>query len=212
MNNLKEMLLEGLTPANEMYVDIDLESDYKWGRGWNLEEKNRFEKEVYGKLKDIGYSVSTPKMDCEAPTLTRGRATSIIHPDGKIDYSVPDSLSLYLHPMCFSGYARQEDIDEIVKVLDSCESVYKVRVRTEIAYFLIDSAYKNLLAKHSIAILEWAKEYKKHRGNLYDIGFDFAKKFRVPRVGDSHGCLSSGDTDIDFIENAVIIFGGLGLL
>lgn len=187
-------LTKDLEIAKEKRVHIHLNSDYKWGRGWTEEESKRFDNEVLSAFKEAGYTVKEEKSSFSSPTLTKGGSR----------------LNIYMHPMDFSGYATQEEIDEILEILSSCECVSVRDVLTEDIYDLNNWEYKNLLAKNAKEILVLAKEAKKKR-RLSEFAFDFAKSHRVPRYGDS-GALTSDDVDISFIETFCKIAEGLDLL
>ena len=199
MENLKEKLLIGLTPIEEKLVHINIVTDYRWGFGWTEAQARNFQDEVFSKLRDAGYEIEKPKETYSAYIL---RMPNLM-----------DHTSLHLHPMDFSGYARIEDISKIIGVLKTCKCVYEIATpKCKDVYNLTDKEYKETLSKYSNDILEWVKTYKEKGLPMYDIGFSFAQNYRIPRLGNSSECYSSGDADIEFIENAVIIFEGLGLL
>lgn len=199
MNNLKTKLLEGLVPAEEKLVHINIVSDYRWGYGWTEAQARNFRDEVFPKLKDAGYEIEKPKETYSAYTLRMPNRM--------------DHTSLHLHPMDFSGYARIEDIIKIIGILKTCKCVYEIATpKCKDVYNLTEAQYKDVLAKNSKDILEWAKAYKEKGLPMYDIAFQFAQEYRIPCYGMSTGCLSSSDVDIQFIETSVKVFEGLGLM
>ena len=100
--------------ADEEAVIIRINSDYKWGSGWTIEEKELFENTVYPALLSKGFIIEREHDGIGCPHL---KSTDI---NNKMD--------LYLHPMEFTGYIRIEDLEKVIIALkDECEGVAEIK-------------------------------------------------------------------------------------
>ena len=187
--------------ANERRVRIAIEGDYKWGSGWTSSQEKRFEEEVYPRLRKAGYSIKEPKNRDSCPDLVSPYANN--------------HLKLYMHPMEFVGYANEDDIKKISGILSECKDViYKVSIDTkQEVYDLSDRQYKDLILSHSREITNIIRDCYLKQGEsvLWDIGFEFARECRIPRLGDKSG-MSSGDIDIETVQTIAQIAKELGYL
>lgn len=173
--------LDKLKVSEYKYVNIQIDSDYQWGSGWTSEQEQRFINEVYPKLREAGYSIN-------APTMTGACNTLSVKGDEHTD--------IYMHPMNFTGYAKVEDIEKLEALLSSCKCIDNVNIiRKDDCYDLSDHNYRKLIAAHAKEIMACLDE----KDSKYDVGFDFAKKHRIPRIGDKMG-LSSFDVDFSAVE------------
>lgn len=184
--------LENIHPAVERKVSIHITTDYKWGRGWTLNEERAFVREVYPKLREAGYYIEQGSESFSCDTLHKATEAGF--------WNKRNKLSLYMHPMEYSGYASPEDIAIIKSTLEDCRTVYSVdEIRTSLVYDLSDSEYEELLARNITGI----RDYFTHNNRPFD-AFDFARNYRLPRIGDGPA-LCSGDTDIRFLSSAKIM-------
>ena len=187
-------LKHNFKPAKELKVRIPITTDYQWGTAWTLEQQKAWTSEVYDALLRAGYKMTPSDVSGGCATL-----------------HTPEKFSrgeLYLHPMEFTGYMPQEDIDKIVEILEGCKTVYKVgKPQIAVVYEASDDMYRKCLADNADVIVEWLKDNKE----LWNAGFDFAEKYRIPRVGDE--CvLCSNQVDIVFIETLVRVLEKIGVL
>lgn len=187
----------GLKESVYKKVRINLISAYKWGRGWTPSEAETFKNEVFPALERAGFVIKegTSYGGCE--TLT--------------DKEKFSSTYLYLHPMEFTGYMKDEDIEKVLDVVRNCSCIERVEApQIEIAYGVTDQEYASILAEHSKEILEMAREAKEKK-KLYDFEFDFMRMHRIPRVGDS-SCLSSSDFEYKWLNSFIKVMESLELL
>ena len=140
-------------------------------------------------LKKAGFSIEKEKDDFSCPILK-----------GKNSF---EKTYAYLHPMEFTGYAKEEDIQKILNVLEKCDRdvveeayLFKKSIVSELS----DFDYKKLLIKNTSKIARWQDEMVASGCHERELGMEFAKEYRIPRVGDKSGCLSSGDIDVEFVE------------
>jgi hypothetical protein len=185
---LKEHLLSGLSFADEKKVRIPIVTNYQWGSGWTKEDSIKFDNDVLQRLKNAGYIIKDGDISGSSPTLTTKRLSA---------------MDIYLHPMEFTGYAKIEDIEKILDILYDCKangaSIHDIgEVQISDVYKFDDYHYQKILFANSKEILEWMKDNKKENYHMFDLEFDFAQKFRIPRVGDG-SALSSTDVDIETI-------------
>ena len=179
---------------------IKINTAYKWGSGWNSQEAiihsgsgraaaDAFYEEVYGKLRDAGFQLIPSDIEGSCPTLT----------DKKFG---AEKMSLYLHPMEFTGYATQAQIDAITALLEECETVNFVQViRNEPVYFLPDCQYREILQYNAKEIARYAAEhYRPGWRCTGQVGFDFASEARLPRYGQG-SAKSSDDVDIQTVND-----------
>ena len=175
--------------SDYLATHIFITTDYKWGRGWTIDEANRFENEVYPALEAKGYKIISDDFSMACPHIQK---------DGFLE-----ELDLYFHPMQLTGYAKQEEIDEIVDVLKNCKSVYSVdEVRAEKVYDLTEYQYDKMLESNIPEILEWMEDYKKKNRSTYDMPMAFARECRLPaKCFSVGGARSSSDVDCVFIQH-----------
>lgn len=185
--------LDNLRLSEYKIVNISIEgSGYEVG-GWSsVVDMQRFENEVYQKLRDAGYTINEPSMSGASHTLT----ANDIH------------TSLYLHPTSFTGYAKPSDIEQITAILNDCSCLNKATVvKAADCYDLTDAEYTRLIYAHAKEITECLSS----KTSRYDVGFQFAEKHRIDRVGDkASGVLSSNDVDIKAVEAIYDIAKNLG--
>lgn len=187
----------GLTESVYKKVRINLITAYKWGRGWTSSEAEAFKNEVFPALERAGFVIKegTSYGGCE--TLT-----------DKENFS---QTYLYLHPMEFTGYLKDEDIEKVLNVVKNCTCIERVEApQIEIAYDVTDEEYASILADHSKELLEMMREAKEKK-RLYDFEFDFMRGYRIPRVGDS-SCLSSSDFEYKWLNSFIKVMENLELL
>ena len=194
---LHEVLLKGLEVSPCKKVRINIRSAYKWGSGWSSMQATLFKEEVLGTLRNAGYKIKESDISGSCPSI--------------IGKTWNDRINLYLHPMEFTGYAKIEDIINIMTILKSCKQVYEVmEPQMDDVYDLSDSQYRNLILTHTNDILEiWKAKKQNPNYWMHDFGMDFAKEGRVPRVGDSSGVLSSLDMDVALLDTMQEIFAQL---
>ena len=193
-----ETLRDGLEFSEYKHIRINLNSAYKWSRGWTPREKNEFESCIYSKMQDAGFKIKDGEFDGSCERLKKSRS----------------SLDIYMHPMEFTGYATEEELNKIVEVLNDCTEVCEITgIYTEDVYALTEDYYIKVLAQHSEELLEYFRKLKSKRMNAtWDIPYEFARRYRIPRVGDCEGCLSCSDADIKFLTHFGLIAEGLGLI
>lgn len=169
-------------------VHIHIASAYQMGKGWTERDSSLFERELYPKLREAGFRIELPKDDWGCPHL-KGMTRS----EGRLD--------LYMHPMEFTGYVTEEQLQKVVKVLNSCDKdiIKGVRVSSiRDCYDLSDTQYEEMIVARAKEILSFCD--KKTRSD--DIALDFARECRLQRVGDSTG-ISSSDIDVRAVKNIV---------
>lgn len=195
-------LRENLKVSEYVHVRIDLDSAYKWGRGWTPVEAEAFKEDVYPKLEEAGFKIEIAKNSYSSDYLKT---------------VTPSPTSIYMHPMEFTGYATAEEVDKMVAALKSCTTCEIRDVQTKETYKLSDYSYRKLLEEHSKEILELVKEAKSKCSEHFkfdatNFAFRFAEKYRVPRVGDNSGVLGNSDVDCEWIINFIGITEALGLV
>ncbi len=188
--------------AKEHNVQIRLISDYKWGSGWTSSQAEKFEDIVYDALRNASkdFYIEPCKDDLGCPHLKSREWRN--------------KLDLYLHPQEFTGYANPEDLRLILKTLEKeCKDViYNIDLNIDRkVYDLTDAAYNELLFNNAKEIADKAAEIKAKYGHFGDIGFDYARECRIPRVGDGVG-LGWSDTDIQAVSNIVKVADKLGYI
>ena len=193
---------------------ISINSAYKWGRGWNASEKQEFENVVYPALMDAGYDIVHSKSSGVCPSLYLKEDSC--HLFNQVGYMCDNKKipSLYLHPMEFTGYIPKEDAEKIVSILnDKCKSVCSAELTyCKPVYDMSDEEYASLIVKHSKEIVDFAL---KEGNDLFikypsELGFEFAKNCRIPRIGDLTGGYTCSDTDVKTVEAIVTIAKNLG--
>lgn len=182
-------------------VTIALQTDYMDGSGWNAAQRHRFKSEVYPALEKAGYSIKNLGDKW-------GPCPDLVSP------SPSNKLCLYMHPQAFTGYGRMDDIDRIIDVLQECKSVYDVRLHYhEPVYDISDYQYKDMILSRSDEIIKCLQDAVVRGDYLHpsDIGFEFARNNRIPRIGDGSG-ISFSDTDVQVIRDIYLIAEKQGLL
>lgn len=97
--------------APERNINIQIKTDYEWGSGWTGTQQQKFKDIVFPKLQEAGFIIKEPKNSFGCETLHSP------DPNNKMD--------IYMHPMEFTGYAREADIKKIYDVFtDSPEVIY----------------------------------------------------------------------------------------
>lgn len=177
-------LTKGLTPSGVKQVEIGIETAYQWGIGWTSRDARQFEKEVYPKLEEAGYTIIPDKYATSAPSLLKEN----------------DAVTnLYLHPLKFSGYAYQEDIDAICDILKTCSTVKEVREPfCQDTYDITNEEYAQILTEHEDEIREYYGYLKEVGGALENC---FIKNYRIPRIGDHTGLISSDDFEFKWLHD-----------
>lgn len=177
--------------APERNINIQIKTDYEWGSGWTGTQQQKFIDVIFPKLKEAGFIIKDPKDNFGCETLHSP------DPDNKMD--------IYMHPMEFTGYAREADIKKIYDVFtDSPEVIYnKALLYSKQVYDVSDEQYLEILKDNEPRIrehLESMKDARAYEYMLMDAGFDFAKIARIPRIGD-HAGYSARDVDIAFVQD-----------
>lgn len=188
-------LTENLQYSDYRKVRIGIDSAYKWGQGWTHQDAEVFHVQVINGLFDAGFTIKSEKHSGSSPSII-----------GKNQF---DPTYLYLHPMEFTGYMKTEDVKKVLEVLNSCDCVSVYKTELGDVYELSDVEYGKILAKHSAEILNFVRSYNDEHGNLYECGLDFIKKYRIPRVGDTNGVISSSDFECIWIDNFINILKNL---
>ena len=171
------------------------------GTCWTVAQANRFKNAVYNALENHGYTITPSDLSGGCPTLSKK--------------GFREKLSLYMHPNEFSGYATEEQIQDICNILKrECADVCMVTsVRKEEVYDMTEDEYEEVLAENSPAIIEWMRTYKRNHPNSFYMDMEFAERFR-PKLSCFSACggRSSSDVDCKFIRNLEIIAEKNGLL
>lgn len=181
-------------------VTIAIRTDYMDGTGWNKGQATAFEEDVYPVLELAGFKLVEAEQKAYCPYIRS------VERDNK--------LNLYLHPQAITGDGKMDDIAKIIDTLKECPTVYDVRLHYhEPVYDISDHAYHEFLLEHSDEIIkciqnavfrgEWM-----HKG---EIGFDFARECRIPRIGDGSG-ISFSDVDVQTVRDIYMIAEKNGLL
>lgn len=188
---------KSLTVAEEHRVQLSLDSNYQWGTGWKSnEDMIAFERSVYKALfSDKNYFIEEDEKWGGCPHLKSRK---------------DDNMDLYIHPMELTGYATPEDIRNIQQILSNkCRDVVfgtELTIDEEV-YLLSDSDYKAVLHANAGRIRELLEKAYDEGYNPYksDVGYDFARECRIPRVGDGSG-LGLFDTDVQVITDMAEVF------
>ena len=186
-------------------VRIELDTEYKWGRGWvSREARNRFDMITENALLMNDFSVRQPKFAMSCPTIVFDEKE--------------DGLSLYFHPMELTGYVPEDQLNKLLNVLreDCKEVIGDVRlVRNEPCYDLSDKDYADLIKSKSKEIVKCIKEERRKHGydilnNIFEIGADFAREVRIPRAGKDNPGYYPDDADIKAIMDVCMTAKKLG--
>lgn len=171
--------------SKQRKVRINILTDYRWGEdtNWDSTKDNSFRKYMKERFNEFGLNVEESKNHYICDRLQG------------------DDYNIYMHPKAFTGYATEDVVNTILKVLKSCPMVYQIdKPILSGVYLISDEEYKNIMRDNIIDILEWIRQYKKTHKMTYNIGFDFAKETRIPRVNQG-SCYTSSDVDVVFIDS-----------
>lgn len=172
--------------ASELETNLRITGLYEDGVGYVVNQFD-YTDDVYPKLEAAGYVIKESPISGACPTLTK--------PGTK--------MSLYMHPENYSGHACIADINQVKDILMLCPLVRKVEILYEKKVMdLSDLDYKHLLIQNSKRIIKEIKAFLDEGGVVHssEIGFDFARNARIPRVGDKSG-LFIHDTDIQAVTD-----------
>ena len=193
-----------IVEAEHHRIYINLYTAYQNGSGWGSEEAIRdygsaeaaseaFRTEITSKLEECGFSLTSPPAHSgTCPTLYSKKENQLLN----------DKLSVYLHPMEFSGYASEKQLQAIMEVLDTCETVKDYHLtRDQIVYDVKDWQYETILKANAERIARHiAEHYPPKRRYPDEVAFDFARECRIDRPGDS-SALTSSDIDIKIVTD-----------
>lgn len=189
-----------LEPSEFKRVYIGIHSDYQMGTGWTEKQANTFHTEVHNKLRSYGFTVDEPKDSYSCAILSKGYKH--------------DKTYLYLHPMEFTGYIRDEDCEKVMSALAECKCIkdFTLKFQHE-CYDLRDVQYSNLITQNAMNIINRFKENydKTDKSVIDDFAWEFAKNNNIPRVGDKSG-FSSDDIGYNTIRNILTVAKELGAL
>lgn len=170
------------------YYHISITSKYEWGDGWNAFDEKEFRKVMYNALlAQEGFGFYLVEKDfCGA--------CETLHSSNK-------GTNVYLHPMEFSGYMREDEFNAIldaINFVDNRIARYNHHIVKD-CYDISDDEY--------VSILEANKDFAQkfyddniERYGKWDIAFEFVTQNRIPRIGDSR-CLCSSDVDIKWFKD-----------
>jgi len=188
----KQELLDEIPFSKYKSVHINVQGYYTWGSGWNEQDKANFKKNIVDRLlTENGYHLTPSRDESSCDVLT-----------GKGKYPF-DKTSLYLHPMDIAGYATEETIQDIEKVLRADEHVTGFQVKAKNVYELSDSRYADFISNHAKEILAWFKE------NRRNDEFDFVRDHGLHRAFDKEA-LSDSRMDIIMVSAIRTIAKELG--
>ena len=200
--------LGDIQPSVLYKTSIAIKSDYEWGDGWTMQQANRFEAEVYPRLKEEGFEIQYPY----------NRGSSIRSCPLLVGEKAYDKTNLYLHPMEFSGYISKNDCDKVMKALSECECIYDTKISYQKeCYDISNQTYEDMILENIHTITEGYKEFCKENGyklnanSMMEFGLEFAREYRLPRVGDKSG-LTSSDVDVRAITNMLKVAKELGYM
>lgn len=175
-----------LKVSEYVYARIIIKTDYSYSNGWNSYQYLCFKNSLYPSLEIVGFKVENGPCvgSCEHLKSCKNKGTN-----------------LYMHPLEFSGYITKEELETLIKVLEEDESVYDVSsVTTEVAYELNDYQYKRILSYNIKFIEEFILKETKRGCPVYNVGFEFGRKYFIRGVGSSD-VLGSNRIDIDFVNS-----------
>jgi len=190
-----------LQPSEYKRVYIGIHGDYQMGTGWNRQQANAFHTEVHNKLRSYGFTVNEPNDNSgSCAELSKG-------------YKF-DKTYLYLHPMEFTGYLKDEDCEKVLSALSECKCIkdYTLKYQQE-CYDLNDVQYSNLITQNAIGIINRFKDnYGDARHDVIDsFAWEFAMRNNIQRVGDGAG-FSSDNIGYNTIKNILTVAKELGAL
>lgn len=80
-------------------IKFNIEAGYKWGSGWTLQDKEKFDEDLYATLDNYdSWTIIPSTMMAASPSLVKGKT------------------KLYLHPQEFTGPIENEHVDELDKI------------------------------------------------------------------------------------------------
>ena len=184
-------------PGEYLNVKIFIDTAYQWGPGWygNIDQKTLFDNETRSLLKKVGFKIEEPTVCGASPNLKSGNKKT----------------NLYLHPLKFSGFATQKEIDTIVETLKTFKSVKEVvDVVTTPSYDINKTQHARILSMNIKLIEDFIREKaKKMRAN--DIPAEFAKTYAIMTTGKS--CVFGSDIfEWKYVETIVDIMIAKGEL
>lgn len=187
---------------------IGIEGIYGWGTGYYSQELM----ELFDKFcETISYNLD--ELISDNVIYVEGGNSECSTIKGKKEYN---KSYVYLHPMEFTGYLKEEDINNLCNYINSYFRDNE-NISASIRYMndtvsISDEKYTELIYEHSKEILEKINKYyaklspkAKERfinGGWREMGWDFARSARIARTGDNSG-MSSSDTDICAVNNMV---------
>ena len=173
-------------------VRIYIDSAYKWGRGMTQEVMQAFHDESRAFVYDMGWDIN-------------------IGDSWRSDEATTKDSYLYLHPMEFTGYMPEDDIDAFVAGLEDAET-FKVRSVNRGRRVFAEKAENVLNEFMDVAKAYIKANYKEQRLQsvyFYEDGKTsiapdcFYNAFQVLTVDDMGLCKSTGDAVSNFFNNAV---------
>lgn len=188
-----------LQPSEYKRVYIGIHGDYQMGTGWTKQQADTFHTEVHNKLRSYGFKINEPDMSGACSELTKGKY---------------DKTNLYLHPMEFTGYIRDDDCTKVLSALSECKCIKDFTLKyQEECYELSDVQYSNLITNNAIGIINRFKENygDASKSVIDDFAWEFNKNNRIQRVGDTTG-FSSDDIGYNTIKNILSVAKELGAL
>lgn len=184
-------------PGAYLNVEIMIETAYQWGPGWkgNMEQKRVFEDEIRYMLKNAGFKIEEPTVCGASPNLKSNNFKT----------------NLYLHPMKFSGFATQEEIDKIIAVLKKCKTIKNItNVVTIPSYDINKTQHARILAMNINFIENFIRE-KAKKMRVNDIPAEFARTYAIMTTGKS--CVFGSDIfEWRYVETIVDIMIAKGEL
>ena len=190
-NTFEGYKLKGIedVPSSDYYnTRIEIKGLYSWGVGFhNQKAYSDFHSVVYGALENAGYTIvkDADKYSCDYLTKEGSH------------------LNLYMHPMEFTGAATREEIEDIVKILNSCECVQEAEIWSATPlYDLSADEYRNMIYNDAENIALTMLNSRYDIKNNYDADIDFAQAVRIDRLDEpSVGGYSSSDIDVSAVND-----------
>ena len=164
-----------------VHADITIEGLYAWGKGFVSHEAIKsFHGEIYDALRNEGFSIIRADFASFSDTLVQ---------DGT-------KLDIFMHPIEFSGRALPEQVDAIVKALNSCNCIDRVEVTAHYPLYTIsDNDYRNLVYDNAEDIALALLDYRINIRENWNADLDFAENARVCRIESNPKSFNSGCID-----------------